>query len=111
MSASAAQFEPRLRSCPGRHSSPASARCLGHANIARKVFRGFPVSAVLDKEIEHVTVLVHRAPLRRTLTARTELQATGTHRFVRNVQVVLGQQVFDISDTPAESIKSPGNGG
>ena len=101
---------------------------------AEESFSGFSITARLDKDIEHITILIHRAPkvvafalylcedfvqvprvtettlptLQSTSIFRPELDTPKSDRFVRDPDAALSEQIFDISKAHAESLSRPG---
>ena len=131
----------------GRHDAPMRRRIASqlvgdqpprHATLplqqlAEESFGGFPITARLDEDIDHITVLIHRTPevltfaldrdedlvqvprvsqaslsaLESTGVFRPEFDAPKSDRFIGNRDAALSQQILNISKAHAESVVEP----
>ncbi len=110
----------------------------GHAaltlqQLAEEPFGGFPITARLDENIDHVTILINRTPkiltfasdrdedlvqvpriaeatlptLQASSVLRTKLEAPKSDRFVGNRDAALRQQFLNVPKAHAESVVEP----
>ena len=111
---------------PGRAALPLQ-------QLAEESFGGFLITVRLDEDINHITILVYRAPevlafalylyedlvqvpcvtkttlptLQSPSVFRPELNAPKSDRFVRNRDASLSEQLFDVSKAHAKSVVEP----
>ncbi len=112
---------------PPRHAT------LPLQHFAEEAFGGFPITARLDENIDHVTILINGAPeilsfasdrdedlvqvsriaeatlptLQATSVLRTKLEAPKPDRFVGNRDAALGEKVFHIPKAETEAVVEP----
>jgi hypothetical protein len=101
--------------------------------LAKEAFRSLPITARLDENIDHVTILVNGAPeiltlasdcdedlvqvprvtqltltpLQRASVFRAELETPKSDRFVGNRDAALGEKVFHIPKAETEAVVEP----
>ena len=101
--------------------------------LAEESFGGFPITARLDENIDHVTILINSAPeilplslnrdedlvqvpriaeatlptLQRSSVFRAELDAPKPNRLVGNRDAALGEKVFYIPKAETEAVVEP----
>ena len=111
---------------PGRASLPLQ-------QLAEESFGGFPITARLDEDIEHITILIYRAPgvlafalylykdlvqvprvtettlstLQSPSVFRRQLDTPKSDRFIGNGDAALSQKIFDIAQAQAKSVVEP----
>ncbi len=111
---------------PGRASLPLQ-------QLAEESFGGFPITARLDEDIEHITILIYRAPevlafalylyenlvqvprvtettlstLQSPSVFRPELDTPKSDRFIGNGDAALSQEILDIAKAQAKSVVQP----
>ena len=111
---------------PGRAGLPLQ-------QLAEESFGGFPITARLDEDIEHITILIYRAPevlafalylyedlvqvprvtettlstLQSPSVFRPELDTPRSDRFIGNGDAALSQKTLDIAKAQAKSVVQP----